>query len=141
MVAEPVITFVGDDDTGFFGLDGGIWEILRWAMRCQMDFQHGRVERGRTAGFPREHLVIAWKSVDFPTLARPTCSGVKVSEKPPYRYFMHRQQSMHDTGVKEETHNSTLQIIPGPPEHNLLLLGSLLRRHLSDFRVRSCEEQ
>jgi hypothetical protein len=27
---------------------------------------------GHTAGFPREHLVIAWNSVDFPTLARPT---------------------------------------------------------------------
>lgn len=30
VVAEPVVAYVGDDDTGFFRLDGGIWEILRW---------------------------------------------------------------------------------------------------------------
>lgn len=47
---------------------------------CQMNFKPSTTERKRTAGFPREHLVIAWKSVDFPTLARPTYNGVKVSE-------------------------------------------------------------
>lgn len=30
MVAEPVVTLVGDDDTGFFGFDGGVGEVLRW---------------------------------------------------------------------------------------------------------------
>lgn len=50
---------------------------------CQTDFKYGSTEGKRTAGFPREHLVIAWKSVDFPTLARPTCKGVKVSENYP----------------------------------------------------------
>lgn len=107
-------------------------------VRCQTDFKYGSTERKHTAGFPREHLVIAWKSVDFPTLARPTCKGVKVSENYP---TIRDKTAMYDRGkVGEETHNSTLQIIPGPPEHNLLLLGSLLRRHLSGFRVRSCEK-
>jgi hypothetical protein len=27
---------------------------------------------GRTAGLPKSHFVMAWKRVDFPTLARPT---------------------------------------------------------------------
>lgn len=47
---------------------------------CQTDSKPSTTSRKRTAGFPREHLVIAWKSVDFPTLARPTYNGVKVSE-------------------------------------------------------------
>lgn len=30
MVTEPVVALVGHNDTGFFRLDGGIGEILRW---------------------------------------------------------------------------------------------------------------
>lgn len=30
MVTEPVVALVGHNDTGFFRLDGGVGEILRW---------------------------------------------------------------------------------------------------------------
>lgn len=35
--------------------------------------------RQLTAGFPSEHFVMAWNSVDLPTLARPTCRQISVS--------------------------------------------------------------
>lgn len=28
VVAEPVVAHIGDNDTGFFRLDGCVWEIL-----------------------------------------------------------------------------------------------------------------
>lgn len=70
------------------------------------------VERRRTAGFPREHLVIAWKRVDFPTLARPTCNGVKVSENLPHRYFMHNARH---GGLKKKPTIPLFKLFPGLP--------------------------
>lgn len=64
-------------------------------MSDEFFFKYGSIEGKRTAGFPREHLVIAWKSVDFPTLARPTCKGVKVSENYP---TIRDKTAMYDRG-------------------------------------------
>lgn len=56
---------------------------------------------------------MAWKSVDLPTLARPTCG----------RQWQRKQQ--REAG----THNAALEVVARPAQHNLLLLGGLFGRH------------
>jgi hypothetical protein len=67
-LAQPVVARIGNDNASLLGVDGGIWEVLLCISKRMVGV--GAIER--TAGFPREHFVIAWKRVDFPTLARPT---------------------------------------------------------------------
>ena len=66
-LAEPVISLVWYDNSRFFRVDGREGEVLQsLVLFCKAGILV------LTAGFPREHLVIAWKRVDFPTFARPT---------------------------------------------------------------------
>lgn len=54
------------DSSGSMVANGKFW------MSGQCCVKRGTGGMRRTAGLPRWHLVIAWKSVDFPTFARPT---------------------------------------------------------------------
>jgi len=83
----------------------------------------GEKRKLRTAGFPNEHLVMAWKRVDFPTLASPTCGDEKEFHQPQIR--------LAPTIEEKRSHNSALEIISRPPEENLLLFNSLLWGHFS----------
>jgi hypothetical protein len=65
--AKPVVSVIWDEDSRFFWVDCGEGEVLG-VVRLGRRRAHNLL----TAGFPREHLVIAWKSVDLPTFARPT---------------------------------------------------------------------
>ena len=68
MFAKPVIALIGYDDLSLLWVYGGIGEVLRLG-------QYGSISSeavAPTAGLPREHRVMAWKSVDLPTLANPT---------------------------------------------------------------------
>lgn len=68
---KPVEAVIGNDDTGFLGVDGGIREVLAAVSTPNLG---RRAARGlHTAGLPRLLLVMAWKRVDLPTFARPTC--------------------------------------------------------------------
>jgi len=65
--AKPVISLIWDEDSRFFWVDCSEREVLRGVRRGSRT-AHNLL----TAGFPREHLVIAWNNVDLPTFARPT---------------------------------------------------------------------
>jgi hypothetical protein len=67
LLYQPVEALIGDDDARLFGVDGGIWKILRGS-----DTGCSAYDGRLTAGLPSEHLVMAWKRVDLPTFARPT---------------------------------------------------------------------
>lgn len=77
VIAEPVVAFVGNNDACLFGVDGREGEVLerggkKWVLKIILS-RWWKICLGRTAGLPREHFVMAWKRVDFPTLASPTC--------------------------------------------------------------------
>jgi hypothetical protein len=69
VLAQPLITLIRNNDTRLLGVDGGVREVLERVSERSI----GVNVVTRTAGLPREHLVMAWKRVDLPTLARPTC--------------------------------------------------------------------
>ena len=83
MFTEPVESVIWDNNTGFFWVDGGIWEVLS----NMSESGQSVVLVVLTAGFPREHFVIAWKSVDLPTFARPTIPLFKLLPGRPSRIF------------------------------------------------------
>lgn len=62
---------------------------------------------------------MAWKSVDLPTLARPTC-GLLVSHSCPGSCAQH---------VHVRTYDSRVQVVAGATEQDRLLLDDLLGRH------------
>lgn len=63
---------------------------------------------------------MAWKSVDLPTLARPTC-GRLVSASCRGRCAQH---------VHVRTYDSRVEVVAGAAEQDRLLLDDLLGRHL-----------
>jgi hypothetical protein len=63
------------------------------------------------------HFVIAWNSVDFPTLANPT--------------WRSRQSPFPSLLMACPTYDTTLEIVSWPTEQDLLLFHSLFGRHLS----------
>jgi len=72
LAAQPVKAGIRDNDPSLLGVNGSIGEVLRaTSVNGSQQIVEG-TWRGRTAGLPRLHLVMAWKSVDLPTLARPT---------------------------------------------------------------------
>ena len=85
-----------------------------------LDSSGSMVAYGKLAGLPSEHLVMVWKNVDLPTLARPTCAKE-----------IHQHQC---DGVTREartcrTYDPALQVIARATQKDLLLLDFLLGRH------------
>ena len=69
LLAQPVESLIGNNNARLLRVDGGVREVLKHVSVMTLKLGAAR----RTAGLPSEHFVIAWKRVDFPTLARPTC--------------------------------------------------------------------
>lgn len=71
LLAQPVEAIVRDNDASLLRVDGGVGEVLHRLLATVSRLHQGR-GRELTAGFPKSHLVMAWKSVDLPTFASPT---------------------------------------------------------------------
>lgn len=90
------------------------------------------------AGFPSVDLVMAWKRVDFPTLARPTYastdtlatrySGIRTGEA--------KLRTTEQTIRRVRTYYTALQAVARPSQEDLLPLDRLLGRH---FLLPACE--
>jgi len=110
--------------------DGGLEPFKHSTAMHSNENGKGGKRKLRTAGFPKEHLVMAWKSVDFPTLASPTYGDEKEIRQPQIRLAL--------TIEERGSHNSALEIISRPSKENLLLFNSLLWGHFSSlFSVRT----
>lgn len=110
--------------------DGGLGSFKNSTAKHPNGNGKGKKRKLRTAGFPNEHLVIAWKSVDFPTLASPTYGHEKEIYQPQIRLAL--------TIEGKISHNSALEIVSRSPKENLLFFNSLLWGHFSSlFSVRT----
>lgn len=93
VLTQPVVSLIGNDDTGLLGIDSGVREVGGVSESASSD----GLEKRRFANVRETNLS--------------SCMSKSTTEE------------------DSSTHNSTLQTVSRPPEHNLLLFLGLLGRH------------